>query len=143
MKPRMTVLTLGVDELEKAVDFYKNGLGFPTEGIIGEEFEHGTVAFFTLQNGISLALWPRKSIAHDTTLTQTQPAATDFTIGHNVASKQEVDAVMQQAENAGATIVKAAQTTFYGGYAGYFQDPDQHIWEIVWNPAFDINEGIS
>lgn len=140
MKPRITVLTLGANDLEKAVAFYRDGLGWATEGIIGKEFEYGAVAFFDLQHGVRLALWPGKSISNDTNLTQKEPSPTDFTIGHNVASKEEVDDVMEQAKNAGAIIVKPAQDTFYGGYAGYFQDPDQHLWEVAWNPAFKIDE---
>jgi len=140
MKPRITVLTLGVDDLQKAVRFYQEGLGLSTEGIIGKEFEYGAVAFFDLQHGVRLALWPRKSICNDTKLPQHEPSATDFTIGHNVASKKEVDEVMKQAQSAGAKIIKPAQDTFYGGYAGYFQDPDQHLWEVVWNPAFEFDE---
>ena len=134
MKPRITLLTLGVDDLERAVRFYRDGLGFKTEGIVGAQFEHGAVAFFDLQSGLKLALWPRASIAHDTGLPAAAPAATEFTIGHNVGSKAEVDAVMAQAQAAGATIVKPAHDTFWGGYAGYFQDPDGHLWEVVWNP---------
>lgn len=134
MQPRITVLTLGVDDLERAVRFYRDGLGFATDGIIGTEFEHGAVAFFDLQAGLKLALWPRRSIAHDTGLAPAPPAATEFTLGHNVASKAEVDAVLAQAERAGATIVKPAHDTFWGGYAGYFHDPDRHLWEVVWNP---------
>lgn len=134
MNPRITVITLGVDDLEAAVRFYRDGLGLPTEGIVGEEFEYGAVAFFDLQPDLKLALWPRDSIAHDTGLPPSPPSATDFTLGHNVSSKAEVDAVMKQAEAAGAVIVKPAQDTFWGGYAGYFQDPDRHLWEIVWNP---------
>jgi hypothetical protein len=112
----------------------------PTEGIVGKEFEYGAVAFFNLQNGVRLALWPRKSISNDTKLPVKEASPADFTIGHNVASKQEVDQVMDQAKRAGAKIVKPAQDTFYGGYAGYFQDLDQHLWEVVWNPAFKIDE---
>ena len=134
MKPRITVITLGVDDLNRAVAFYRDGLGLPTEGIVGQELEHGAVAFFDLQSGLRLALWPRKSIAHDTDIALNPPSCTEFTLGHNVASKQEVDAVMLQAEQAGETIVKSAQETFWGGYAGYFKDPDNHLWEIVWNP---------
>ena len=137
MKPGITVLTLGVTDLEKSVRFYREGLGLNTEGIIGKEFEYGAVAFFDLQSGLKLALWPRKSIAMDTGLSQQAPSATEFTIGHNVESKEEVDAVMKQAKDAGAVIVKAATDTFYGGYAGYFQDPDEHLWEVVWNPAIN------
>ncbi|WP_151633653.1 VOC family protein [Noviherbaspirillum aerium] len=134
MKARITVLTLGVDDLERAVSFYRDGLGFSTDGIIGKEFEHGAVAFFDLQAGLKLALWPRDSIARDSGISGIVRSSTEMTLGHNVSSKEEVDAVMKQAESAGASIVKPAQATFWGGHAGYFQDPDGHLWEVVWNP---------
>jgi uncharacterized protein len=137
MKPRITLITLGVDDLEKAVRFYRDGLGLKTEGIVGTQFEYGAVAFFDLQAGLKLALWPRKSIAHDTGITVGSPSPTDFTIGHNVSSKVEVDAVMEQAKRAGAVIVKPAHDTFWGGYAGYFQDHDAHLWEVAWNPQWN------
>lgn len=140
MKPRITLLTLGVDDLERSLRFYRDGLGFATEGIIGTQFEHGAVAFFDLQHGLKLALWPRASIAHDTGLALTPPSATDLTIAHNVGSRAEVDAVMAQAKQAGAKVVKPAHDTFYGGYAGYFQDPDGHLWEVAWNPAWKAPE---
>ena len=140
MKPRITVVTLGVDDLERSLKFYRDGLGLRTEGILGTEFEHGAVAFFDLQHGLKLAIWPRKSLAHDSGLPPGAPSATEFSIGHNVASKAEVDALMAQAKGAGATIVKSAQDTFWGGYAGYFQDPDQHLWEVVWNPQWPLAE---
>jgi catechol 2,3-dioxygenase-like lactoylglutathione lyase family enzyme len=135
MKPRITLITLGVDDLERAVAFYHDGLGFPTKGIVGREFEHGAVAFFDLQPGLKLALWPRDSLAHDAGLVKSPPSPTDTSIAHNVRSKSEVDAVMERAAGAGATIVKPAVDTFYGGYAGYFADPDQHLWEIAFNPG--------
>ena len=138
MKARISVLTLGVTDLERSVSFYRDGLGLPTEGIIGQEFELGSVAFFDLQNGLKLALWPRQNIAKDTGLSDQQISATGFTIGHNVSSREEVDAVMKEAEAAGATIVKPAVDTFYGGYAGYFKDPDGHLWEVVCNPQFKV-----
>lgn len=134
MKPRITMITLGVDDLERAVRFYRDGLGLRTDGIIGTEFEYGAVAFFDLQAGLKLAVWPRASIAHDTGLPVTPPSPTELTLGHNVSSKSEVDAVMQQARDAGAAIVKPAHDTFWGGYAGYFQDPEGHVWEVAWNP---------
>lgn len=134
MKPRITVLTLGVADLERSVDFYQNGLGLPTQGITGQEFEFGAVAFFDLQNGLKLALWPRKSIANDTGIPLGVPSALEFTIGHNVSDKEEVDKIMELAEAAGARVIKRAADTFWGGYAGYFQDPDGHLWEIVFNP---------
>jgi catechol 2,3-dioxygenase-like lactoylglutathione lyase family enzyme len=138
VKPRISVITMGVDDLERALRFYRDGLGLKTDGIIGSEFEHGAVAFFDLQAGLKLAIWPRKSIAHDSGLALGGGSSTEFTLGHNVSSQAEVDAVMQQAEIAGAVIVKAAQATFWGGYAGYFQDPDRHLWEVVWNPQWII-----
>jgi catechol 2,3-dioxygenase-like lactoylglutathione lyase family enzyme len=136
MKPRITVITVGVDDLERSLRFYRDGLGFATEGIVGEEYEHGAVVFFALQAGLRLAIWPRKSLSHDSGLPLARPSPTELTIGHNVSSKAEVDAVMEQARKAGAVIVKPAQSTFWGGYAGYFQDPDQHLWEVVWNPQW-------
>lgn len=134
MKPRISVVTLCVDDLERSVRFYRDGLGLATEGIVGREFEHGAVAFFDLQAGLKLALWPRESLAHDSGLAPGTTSATEFTLGHNVASPEEVDAVMKQAADAGAVVVKPARKTFWGGYAGYFQDPDGHLWEVVWNP---------
>jgi uncharacterized glyoxalase superfamily protein PhnB len=139
MNPRITIITLGVDDLDKSLTFYRDGLGLPTQGIIGKEFAYGAVVFFDLQNGVKLALWPRKSIAHDTQLPVQSPSATEFTLAQNVSRKEEVDMVMQQAKKAGAKIIKAAQDTFYGGYAGYFQDPDTHVWEIAWNPQLFPN----
>ena len=112
MKPRITVLTLGVTDLEASLRFYRDGLGLATEGIIGQEFEYGSVAFFDLQAGLRLALWPRASIAHDAGLPVQPSSATDLTIGHNVNSKEEVDAVMAQAGRAGAKVIKPAQDTF-------------------------------
>jgi uncharacterized protein len=134
VKPRITLITLGVDDLERSVRFYRDGLGLPTQGIVGTKFEHGSVAFFDLQPSLRLALWPRKSLAHDSRLPVSNPSPTDFCLAHNVGSKTDVDAVMAQARAAGAMIVKEAQGTFWGGYAGYFQDPDQHLWEVAWNP---------
>jgi len=140
MRPRITLITLGVDDLEAAVRFYRDGLGLPTQGIIGTEFEHGAVAFFDLAGGLQLALWPRTSIAADTGLEVTPPSATEMTIAHNVNSREEVDDVMAQAAAAGARIVKPATDTFYGGYAGYFADPDGHLWEVAWNPAINVDD---
>ncbi|RYZ51599.1 MAG: VOC family protein, partial [Sphingobacteriales bacterium] len=114
MQPRITVITLGVEDLDRAVAFYRDGLGIPTKGVIGREFENGAVAFFDLQNGLKLAVWPRSSLAADTGLSMRGGGVHDFSLGHNVSSKAEVDAVMNQAQTAGATLVKAAVDTFYG-----------------------------
>lgn len=136
MRARISVVTLGVDDLDRSVEFYREGLGLATQGIVGKEFEHGAVAFFELSAGMMLALWPRDSISHDVGISKAPVSPTEFTIGHNVTSRGEVDAVMAEAKQAGAHILKPAHETFWGGYAGCFQDPDQHIWEIVWNPDF-------
>jgi catechol 2,3-dioxygenase-like lactoylglutathione lyase family enzyme len=134
MKPRITVLTLGVSDLERSLSFYRDGLSLPTKGIIGKEFEHGAVAFFDLSGGLKLALWAQADIAHDTGLPLRPVSATAVTIGHNVTRREEVAQIMDAAKRAGAEIVKPAQDTFWGGHAGYFLDPDGHLWEIVWNP---------
>jgi catechol 2,3-dioxygenase-like lactoylglutathione lyase family enzyme len=138
LKPRITVITLGVDDLERSLSFYRDGMGLATEGIIGAEFEHGAVAFFDLQSGLKLAIWRRDDIAHDSTVPKRPPSSTEFTLGHNVNSKEEVDAIMEQATRAGAKVVKPAQPTFWGGYAAYFLDPDEHRWEILWNPQLQV-----
>jgi hypothetical protein len=138
VKPRITVLTLGVDDLDRSLAFYKDGLGLSTPGIVGKEFEHGAVVFFDLEGGLKLALWPRTSLAHDSGLEPSPPSPTDLSIGHNVANREEVDRTMEQAERAGATIVEPASTRFWGGYAGYFQDPDGHLWEVAYNPAWQV-----
>ena len=136
MKPRLKVLTLGVDDLERALAFYRDGLGLPSKGIVGTEFEYGAVAFFELNEGLVLALWPRASLARDANVAVGPPSATELSLGHVVGSREEVDVVMAQAARAGARVTDPARGRFWGGYAGYFQDPDGHLWEIAWNPAF-------
>lgn len=134
MEARFTVLTLGVENLENSYQFYHAGLGLPSKGIVGKEFEHGEVAFFDLKNGITLALYSRENLAWDSHLKKTDPSSTEFSIGYNTKSQSEVDSIMIQANKAGAKIVRSAQKTFWGGYSGYFQDPDGHLWEIAYNP---------
>ena len=109
MKPRVTFITLGVDDLERAVRFYRDGLGWNTPGVVGTQFEHGAVAFFELQAGLRLALWPRASLAHDSGLKDGGKSALEFTLAHNVATKREGDEVMAQAAAGG---------------------------EVAWNPGF-------
>src|SRR5215471_9134938 len=104
MKPRISFITLGVDDLERSLSFYRDGLGLPTEGIVGTEFEHGAVVFFDLAGGLKLALWQRANIAWDAGVAQSPPSPTDSTVAHNVASRAEVDDVMAEARGAGATI---------------------------------------
>lgn len=134
MKPRISILTVGVADLEVSLRFYRDGLGLPTKGIVGRHFEHGAVAFFDLSGGVKLAIWAQDDIAHDTGLPRTPVSSTAVTIGHNVMQREEVDEVIAQAARAGAEIIKPGQETFYGGYAGYFRDPDGHVWEVAWNP---------
>jgi uncharacterized protein len=105
------VLTLAAADLERSVAFCRDGLGFPTEGIMGTEFEHGAVAFFDLESGLKLALWRRSDLARDAGMRLAEPSSTEFNLGHNVRTKAEVDTVIAQALQAGATIVKAAQET--------------------------------
>jgi catechol 2,3-dioxygenase-like lactoylglutathione lyase family enzyme len=140
MKPRISVVTIGVDNLDVSLRFYRDGLGLQTEGIIGQEFEHGAVVFFDLQYGVKLALFPREDIARDAEVEKSARSPTEFTLGQVVSSEAEVDTAMSQAKAAGARIVKVAQKTFWGGYAGYFEDPDGHLWEIAYNPAFLPND---
>lgn len=137
MKPYVTLITLAVDDLERAVAFYRDGLGLPTKGIIGTEIENGAVAFFNLQPGLKLALWPRTSLAADSTIPRGQRSSTEMSLAHNVGSPADVDAVIAQAAAAGATVAKPAAPTLYGGYAGYFLDPDGHLWEVAFNPGLD------
>ncbi len=134
MKPRITVITLGVDDLTRALKFYRDGLGLPTQGIVGTEFEHGALALFDLQPGLKLAIFPRKDLALDARVPLSLPGATECTLGHYLHSKEEVDAVMEQVKKAGATITDPAHDRPWPIYSGYFQDPDGHLWEVAWNP---------
>jgi len=140
MRPRIKVVTLGVNDLEKSLAFYRDGMGLPTQGIIGTEFEDGAVVFFNLNDDLILALYPKAALAKDAKVSVRPPNPAEFSIGHNVKSKQEVDAVMKQAETAGAKITDPARDRFWGGYSGYFQDPDGHLWEIAWNPQWEVKE---
>lgn len=140
MKPRITVITIGVEDLHRSLAFYRDGLGLPTKGIVGEEFGDGAVAFFDLQGGVQLAIWKRSALAHDAGLPEGPPSSTNMSLGHNVNSRAEVDAVMEEARRAGAGIVKEGGETFWGGYSGYFTDPDGHLWEVVWNPQLIVED---
>ena len=135
MNPSISVITLGVDDLKRSLAFYQDGLGWETDGIIGDEFEHGAVVFFKLPSGLRLALWPRKSIAAEMGV-EVARAANEVLLSHNVKSRTAVDDVMVEAERAGADILKPAKDLFWGGYGGFFKDPDGHIWEVTWNPAW-------
>lgn len=138
MKPRIHVLTLAVSDLERSLAFYRDGLGLPTEGIVGQEFEHGSVVFFELGGGLTLALYPSEYLSKDANVSATQQRLGAVSLGHLVGSKEEVDAVMAQAKQAGAVRVDPARDRFWGGYSGYFHDPDGHLWEVAWNPHWTI-----
>ncbi|MFL1452875.1 VOC family protein [Marinobacter sp. GN3S48] len=140
MKPRIKVITLGVADLERALAFYRDGLGLPTEGIIGTEFEDGAVVFFNMNDDLILALYPRPALAKDANVSLDSPSSSEISIGHIVGSKEKVDAIMQLAQKAGAKVTDAARDRFWGGYSGYFQDPDGHLWEIAWNPAWEVED---
>lgn len=138
MKPRIKVITLGVRDLAASLVFYRDGMGLPTQGIIGQEFEDGAVVFFHMNDDLILALYPKAALAKDAKVSVGPTSSAEFYIGHIVKSKQEVDALMQQAEKAGAHITDPAHDRFWGGYSGYFQDLDGHLWEIAWNPAWEV-----
>jgi catechol 2,3-dioxygenase-like lactoylglutathione lyase family enzyme len=140
MRPRISCITLGVDDLERSLRFYRDGLGLATDGIVGAEFENGAAVFFELQPNLKLALYPRNSLSKDSCMPLGPVSATEFSLAHNVARELEVDQIMTHAKAAGAAIVKPAQKTFWGGYAGYFQDPDGHLWEIAWNPQWKVED---
>jgi uncharacterized protein len=140
MRPRIKVITLGVDDLERSLSFYRDGLGLPTKGIVGTEFEDGAVVLIDTNDDLILALYPRVALAKDAAVPLQPASASELSLGHIVASRQEVDAIMGQAEKAGARITDPARDRFWGGYSGYFQDPDGHLWEIAWNPAWEVRE---
>jgi catechol 2,3-dioxygenase-like lactoylglutathione lyase family enzyme len=134
MEPRITLITLAVADLDRALAFYRDGLGWPTDGIVGEEIENGAVVFFELRNGLKLALWPRASLANEAQVDPDVHGPASFEVAHNVRSKEEVDTVVALARAAGAKITNPPAERAWGGYSAHFQDPDGHLWEIAWNP---------
>ncbi len=140
MKPSISVITLGVNDLEKSLAFYRDGLGLQTTGMIGTEFKgdethpSGAVVMFELQNGLILALYPRTELAKDANEPVGVASPTEFSLGHFVQNKEEVDALMKRAEAAGAMVTDEPHERPWGIYSGYFKDVDGHLWEIVWNP---------
>lgn len=129
MKPRISMITLGVRDLERSIAFYEKGLGFPRMESPPE------VAFFTL-NGTWLGLFGREALAEDARVSPQGSGFNSFSLAHNVTSESEVDAVVQQAIDAGAKLVKSPEKVFWGGNSGYFTDPDGHLWEVAYNPHF-------
>jgi catechol 2,3-dioxygenase-like lactoylglutathione lyase family enzyme len=141
MKPRIHVITLAVDDLDRALRFYREGLGFESPGIIGTEFvgdeknPGGAVVMFTLPDGLIFALYGRADLAKDANIPLGRPQSGEFSIGHLVGSRAEVDAILARAKVAGATLTDRAHNRPWGIYSGYFRDPDGHLWEIVFNPG--------
>ena len=145
MQPRIHVITLAVRDLKASFAFYRDGLGLESPGIIGTEFEGddtqpaGAVAMFQLDAGLILALYPRTELAKDAHLPLGSPSSDEFSIGHAVPNKADVDALLAQAERAGATPTQQAHDRPWGIYSAYFRDLDGHLWEINWNPQLDVD----
>lgn len=131
MEPRISLITLGVSDLQRSVQFYRNGLGLPMQN------DAEAIAFFPLQ-GTWLALYPRDALAADARVASEGSGFSGITISHNVRSKQEVDELLHMAVQGGAKLVKEAMEADWGGYSGYFADPDGHLWEVAWNPDFPL-----
>ena len=144
MKPRIHLVTLGVEDLERSLTFYRDGLGLESDGLVGTEFvgddvnPTGTIALFRLQGGLVLSVFPRSELAKDARVPLAEGKSGEFSLGHAVASRAEVDEVMAAAEAAGATVTDAPHDRPWGIYSGYFQDPDGHLWEILHHPDFDF-----
>lgn len=140
MQPRIDVITLAVSNLERALDFYRR-LGLESPGVIGTEFAGdettpaGAAAMFELEGGLTLALYPRTELAKDASVPLEPPRSGEFSIGHLVATRDEVDALLAQAEAAGGTLTDRPHDRPWGIYSGYFRDPDGHLWEIIWRAA--------
>jgi catechol 2,3-dioxygenase-like lactoylglutathione lyase family enzyme len=140
MQPRIHVITLAVADLERSLRFYR-ALGFETPGVVGTEFEGddthpgGAAAMFELGGGLILSLYGRADLAKDAAIPDTTSGGGDFSIGHLVAERAEVDSVLAEAEAAGATLTDAPHERPWGIYSGYFRDPDGHLWEVIWNPS--------
>ncbi len=131
MKPKIGLITLGVGNLERSTAFYRDGLGFPTQG------DYPGVTFFVLE-GTWLSLYPRAELARDAQVDEAGSGFRGFALAHNVSTKTEVDQILDQASKAGGTIVKRARDAEWGGYSGYFSDPDGFLWEVAWNPGIDL-----
>ena len=139
MRAKIFFITLAVDDLDRAVAFYRDGLGWPTEGIVGREFHDGltgadgTIAIVTLDDGLLLTLYERTNLAKDASLPAGPPSSTEFSLGIPAQSQAEVDRLLAQVEAAGGTLTAPAHMRPFGVYSGYFTDPDGHLFEIAWN----------
>jgi catechol 2,3-dioxygenase-like lactoylglutathione lyase family enzyme len=140
MKARLDIVTLAVRDLDRAIAFYRDGLGLPTKGIVGTEFPAtardaaGAAAFFQMEGGLMLALYPRRELAKDAGLPDSAPSSVEFSLGYLVESESAVDDLLSRAAAAGASVTEPARRRPWGIYSGYFRDPDGHLWEVIWNP---------
>lgn len=140
MKPNIHVITLAVNDLDKAMAFYRDGLGFKTQGIMGEEWDNGAVVFFHMNDDLILALYPRASLVKDAKVPASAPSALEFSLAQIVNSKEAVDALLERASRAGGRITDRAHERPWGIYSGYFQDLDGHLWEIIWDPRREVQD---
>jgi uncharacterized protein len=144
MDARIDVITLAVSDLDRALAFYRDGLGLESRGVIATEFvgddvtPSGAIATFELRAGLIMALYPRTELAKDARVALGPPKTGEFSIGHAVASKAEVDDLLAQAQAAGATLTDQPHDRPWGIYSGYFRDLDGHLWEVLWNPRLDV-----
>ena len=147
MQPRIHVITLAVRDLEAALKFYRDGLGLASLGIVGTEFEGdmrqpaGAVAMFQLERGLILAVYPRTELAKDARIPLGPPSSGEFSIGHAVPTRADVDTLLARAQRAGATLTDEAYDRPWGIYSGYFRDLDGHLWEVMWNPQLEVTDG--
>ena len=145
MERRIHVITLAVDDLDRALAFYRDGLGLASTGVVGSEFhdDHsgadGAIAMFHLDGGLILTVYPRSELAKDAGIAFTPPKSGEFSLGHAVASREQVDDLIDRASSAGGRVLDKPRDRPWGIYSGYFQDPDGHLWEIMHNPALELN----
>lgn len=139
MKAQIHVITLAVDDLERALQFYREGLGFESPGVVAAELQddasgaNGAIAAFTLESGLIISLYPRRDLAKDAGIPYSGPKTGEFSLGHIVADRADVDAVLDRARSAGATVLGEPRDRPWGIYSGYFEDPDGHLWEVIWS----------
>lgn len=134
MRQKLNLITLGVSDIRKAVAFYEEGLGWQRSSASQED-----MVLFPL-GGVVLALYPRQLLAEDATLEDEATGFSGIALAYNARSEEEVDEVMAQVQALGATVVKAAQKVFWGGYSGYFKDPDGHLFEVAYNPFWELDQ---
>jgi uncharacterized protein len=145
MQPRIHYIVLAVENLARSLEFYRDGLGLPTQGVVGKEFRDeqtgaaGTIAIFELHGGLMLSLYERDNLAKDAAVALDAPSSSEFSLGYLVNTKEEVAAVLEQAKHAGATVTDSIHERPWGVYSGYFKDPDGHLWEVTWNPSMPAN----